>query len=278
MPFSYHNGNAPSRDPPPRTIDGAGFGKVAIITGCSSGVGLATTQVFLSHQYEVLGVDVKDIDYAKIDSKDAGRFHFHQGDLMAEGECDAIVRICVAKFGAKIDVLANIAGVMDAFEAADVITDHEWERVMGTNLTVPTRMIRAVLPFMKAKKNGSIVNVASKAAVSGAAAGLAYTTSKHGLLGVTKHTAWRFHDEGIRCNAVLPGSIDTSINDSIEKENFDDASFAVMKPIWELHNPAGEKPSISAMEVANVILFLSSEGARAINGVALPIDKAWGVI
>ena len=105
----------------------------------------------------------------------------------------------------KIDVLANVAGVMDAFEAADVITDLEWDRVMGVNLTVPTRMIRAVLPFMKAKKNGSIINVASKAAVSGAAAGLAYTTSKHGLLGVTKHTAWRFHDEGIRCNAVLPG-------------------------------------------------------------------------
>jgi NAD(P)-dependent dehydrogenase (short-subunit alcohol dehydrogenase family) len=50
------------------------------------------------------------------------------------------------------------------------------------------------------------------------------------------------------------------------------------RPIWELHNPAGEKPSITAMEVANVILFLASEGARAINGVALPIDKAWGVI
>jgi len=82
----------------------------------------------------------------------------------------------------KIDVLANVAGVMDAFEAADVVTDYEWERVMCTNLTVPTRMIRAVLPFMKAKKNGSIVNVASKAAVSGAAAGIAYTTSKHGLV------------------------------------------------------------------------------------------------
>jgi NAD(P)-dependent dehydrogenase (short-subunit alcohol dehydrogenase family) len=82
----------------------------------------------------------------------------------------------------KIDVLANVAGVMDAYEAADVITDQEWERVMTVNLTVPTRMIRAVLPFMKAKKNGSIINVASKAAVSGAAAGVAYTTSKHGLV------------------------------------------------------------------------------------------------
>lgn len=190
---------------------------------------------------------------------------------MGEGNADV-------KNREKIDVLANIAGIMDAFEAADVITDHEWERVMGLNLTVPTRMIRAVLPFMKAKKSGCIVNVASKAAISGAAAGLAYTTSKHGLLGVTRHTAWRFHDEGIRCNAVLPGSIDTNINESIEQEHFDEASFAVMRPIWELHNPAGQKPSITAMEVANVILFLASEGARAINGVALPIDKAWGVI
>jgi NAD(P)-dependent dehydrogenase (short-subunit alcohol dehydrogenase family) len=72
---------------------------------------------------------------------------------------------------------------MDAYEAADVITDHEWDRVMTTNLTVPTRMIRAVLPFMKVKKSGSIINVASKAAISGAAAGVAYTTSKHGLVG-----------------------------------------------------------------------------------------------
>jgi NAD(P)-dependent dehydrogenase (short-subunit alcohol dehydrogenase family) len=71
---------------------------------------------------------------------------------------------------------------MDAFAAADVYTDKEWDRVMMINLTVPTRMIRAVLPFMKASGNGSIINVASKAAVSGAAAGVAYTASKHGLV------------------------------------------------------------------------------------------------
>ena len=75
----------------------------------------------------------------------------------------------------KIDVLANVAGVMDSFEAADTITDKAWDRVLAINLTAPTRMIRAVIPFMKHKKNGSIINVASKAAVSGAAAGIAYT-------------------------------------------------------------------------------------------------------
>lgn len=261
-------------------VDGAGFGKVAIITGCASGVGLATTQVFLGHQYEVLGVDAQEMDYHLIDVKDQERFHFHRGDLTKDGECDEVVRICVGKYGAKIDVLANVAGVMDSFEAADVITDKEWDRVMTTNLTVPTRMIRAVLPFMKAKGTGSIINVASKAAVSGAAAGLAYTTSKHGLLGVTKHTAWRFREEGIRCNSVLPGSIDTPLTSSVHTSpTFDAAAFAALKPVWELHNPApGEKASISALEVANVILFLASDSSRAINGVALPIDRAWGVI
>ncbi|TVY83244.1 Short chain dehydrogenase andC [Lachnellula suecica] len=202
MSFSYHDGNNVL---PPRTIDPAGFGKVAIVTGCASGVGLATTQLFLGHQYEVLGVDMHEMEYSKIDERDQGRFHFHKGNLTEQGECDEVVRICVAKYGReRIDVLANIAGVMDAFEAADVYTDAEWDRVMMVNLTVPTRMIRAVLPFMKAN-GGSIINVASKAAVSGAAAGVAYTASKHGLLGVTKNTAWRFHEENIRCNAILPG-------------------------------------------------------------------------
>ena len=96
MPFSYHDGNTVF---PPRTIDLVGFGKVAIITGCASGVGLATTQLFLSHQYQVLGVDVSDMDYAQIDERDQQHFHFHRGDLMTEGECDEVVRICVAQYG-----------------------------------------------------------------------------------------------------------------------------------------------------------------------------------
>jgi NAD(P)-dependent dehydrogenase (short-subunit alcohol dehydrogenase family) len=97
MPFSYHNPSSPLENR--RTIDGTGFGKVAIITGCSSGVGLATTQLFLSHQFEVLGVDIKELDYEKIDPRDQERLHFHRGDLVREGECDEAVRICIAKFG-----------------------------------------------------------------------------------------------------------------------------------------------------------------------------------
>ena len=71
---------------------------------------------------------------------------------------------------------------MDSFTAADTFTDKEWNRVIAVNLTAPTRLMRAVLPYMKTKKSGSIINVSSKAGVSGAAAGVAYTASKHGLV------------------------------------------------------------------------------------------------
>jgi NAD(P)-dependent dehydrogenase (short-subunit alcohol dehydrogenase family) len=71
---------------------------------------------------------------------------------------------------------------MDGFASADVYTDKEWDKVIGVNLTVPTRMIRAVLPLMKSKKHGSIINISSYAGKSGASAGIAYTTSKHGLV------------------------------------------------------------------------------------------------
>ena len=81
-----------------------------------------------------------------------------------------------------VEVLANVAGVMDGFAAADSVTDEDWDRILNINLTIPTKMIRAVLPFMRAKKSGSIINCSSKAGQSGAVAGVAYTASKHGLV------------------------------------------------------------------------------------------------
>jgi len=93
--YPYQDGNQEVS----RHVDGAGFGKVAIITGCASGVGLATTQLFLSHQYQVFGVDISEMDYAKIDTRDQERFHFHRADLLKEGQCDEVVRGCVAQYG-----------------------------------------------------------------------------------------------------------------------------------------------------------------------------------
>jgi NAD(P)-dependent dehydrogenase (short-subunit alcohol dehydrogenase family) len=175
--------------------------KTVIITGCSSGIGLATTHLLLSRNAKVFGIDISPFTQ-EIDSS---TFAFHQADLTAPNAADEAVAACVQKFGPRIDVLANVAGVMDAFSSVDTVKESEWERVLNVNLTVPVRLMAAVLPGMKEHGGGAIVNVASRAAVSGAVAGVAYTASKHGLVGATKNVAWRFHKEGIRCNAVLPG-------------------------------------------------------------------------
>ena len=85
--------------PQSTNIDPLGFGKVAIVTGCSSGIGLAVTQLLLLHQFQVCGLDVAGFDYNLLREADHGRFHFHRGDLTAVGGCEEGVRICVAGFG-----------------------------------------------------------------------------------------------------------------------------------------------------------------------------------
>jgi NAD(P)-dependent dehydrogenase (short-subunit alcohol dehydrogenase family) len=176
--------------------------KVVIVTGCSSGIGLATTRILLARGAKVFGIDMSPFPQ---ESSSGAVFTFHQVNLTEPNAADEAVAACIQKYGPKIDVLANVAGVMDAFSSVDTVKESEWERVLSINLTVPVRLMAAVLPSMQEHKGGAIINVASRAALSGAVAGVAYTASKHGLVGATKNVAWRFHNEGIRCNAVLPG-------------------------------------------------------------------------
>ena len=178
--------------------------KTVIVTGCSSGIGLATTLLFLSQNARVFGIDISPFKH-ELDTTQKESFAFHEADLCKPGAAEEAISACIARYGPNIDVLANVAGVMDAFGSADTVKDSEWERVLTINLTVPVRMMAVVLPSMKDQKSGAIVNVGSYASLSGAVAGIAYTASKHGLVGATKNVAWRFRKDGIRCNAVLPG-------------------------------------------------------------------------
>jgi NAD(P)-dependent dehydrogenase (short-subunit alcohol dehydrogenase family) len=153
--------------------------KVVIITGCSSGIGLATARLFLERQALVFGIDVGAVPQKLADEHKT--FAFHQANLTTSGAVDEAVSRCHQQYG-RVDVLVNCAGVSDGWSSVDSIHEDEWERVMAINLTVPIRLMKAVLPFMKEQKDGAIINVASKAGVSGAVSGIAYTASKHGLV------------------------------------------------------------------------------------------------
>ncbi|KAF8849303.1 NAD(P)-binding protein [Acephala macrosclerotiorum] len=176
--------------------------KVVIVTGASSGIGLAATEVLLKHGAKVLGTDLSPAP-----SLASADFHFLQANLIDASAPDKIVEACTTAFGKKIDALLNVAGIPDQNSSVDTLTNANWEKAIAVNLTAPVKLIRAVVPIMILNGGGSIVNVASKAAISGAAAGVAYTASKYGLVGATKNVAWRYKDEGIRYNAICPGVV-----------------------------------------------------------------------
>ncbi|XPT01454.1 hypothetical protein M3J09_010589 [Ascochyta lentis] len=252
--------------------------KVAIVTGCSSGIGFATTQILLARKAKVFGIDISPFKQ----EVDKSGFTFYQVDLTKPDAANEAVAACTQKYGPKVDILANVAGVMDAFGSVDTVKESEWERVLSINLTVPIRLMAAVLPSMKEHKGGAIINVASKAATSGATAGVAYTSSKHGLVGATKNVAWRFHNEGIRCNAVLPGGVATNIQSSIQREDWDLPAYLASSGVIGLHTPSDAQgipqTDISPEDVANVIVFLASDEAKKVNGVLMPVDNAWSTI
>lgn len=161
-------------------------GKVAIVTGCASGIGLATTRLFLQAGAAVFGIDISPFpEPSPLPASLIGHFHFHKVDLTAPGAAEESVTACLSKMKEKkVDILANVAGIMDSFEAADTATDDTWDRVISVNATVPMKLIRTVLTQggMKEQKGGRIINVASMAGIGGGSAGIAYTASKHALV------------------------------------------------------------------------------------------------
>ncbi|KAJ6508587.1 hypothetical protein C8R45DRAFT_1168927 [Mycena sanguinolenta] len=211
------------------------------------------------------------------DIQDAG-FAFEQMDLTHSDSPRALVEACQKKFGDKIDILLNVAGIMDTFASVATVTDAEFERVIAVNLTAPVRLMREVVKVMKTNKHGVIVNVSSKAGMSGGSAGLAYTTSKHGLIGATVNTAYLLRGDGIRCNAICPGAVATNILAGIDSSKSDLQSYATLKPIYDVQTQLNGENLISAESVANLLLFLSSDLSKDMNGVVLPIDNGWSVI
>ncbi|CAI6235861.1 unnamed protein product [Periconia digitata] len=254
--------------------------QVVIVTGCSSGIGLATTNLFLSRAAKVFGIDIQPFSHT-LPADHQSAFEFHQVDLNIAKATEDAVAACHIKFGPKIDVLVNCAGVSDGWSSADTLKESEWDRVISINLTIPVKLMTAVLPAMKEAKSGAIVNVCSKAGVAGAVAGIAYTASKHGLVGATKNVAWRFRQDGIRCNAVLPGGVNTNIASSVNMECFDTEGFNSFFPNIQTHlgkSDGQPVPIIGTDDVAHGIAYLASSDAKMVNGALLPIDGAWSTV
>lgn len=145
-----------------------------IITGSASGIGLATANAALEEGAKVLGVDISPAPDSIAKNPN---YKFLQRDLTNPSTPRDIIEACTKEFGGRIDGLLNVAGIMDLNGSVDSLSDEMWDRCISVNLTAPVRLMRAVIPVMRKQKSGSIVNVGSKAATSGAVSGVAYTAS-----------------------------------------------------------------------------------------------------
>ncbi|KAK0462508.1 short-chain dehydrogenase/reductase SDR [Desarmillaria tabescens] len=250
-------------------------GKVAIVTGSSSGIGLATTQALLRDGCSVLGVDLLPNDIFT----NSPAFSFFEGNIADPLVPAAIIAASKEAFpqSSGVDILVNNAGIMDNNAGVDALKDEVWERVIAVNLTGPVKLMREAVKVMKVKGGGVIVNVTSKAGMSGATAGVAYTASKHGIVGATKNTAWLYKEDGIRCNAVAPGGVATNIANTMR--DLDITSSMRIKPVVDVHvNPVTGEGIAAPETIAQVIVFLASDSSKGINGAILPVDNAWSTI
>jgi NAD(P)-dependent dehydrogenase (short-subunit alcohol dehydrogenase family) len=235
----------------------------AVVTGAGSGIGRAVATRLASEHANVIAVDVSA--ERTRDLADAIGARGITGDITSEETVAAVIE----RAGGRVDILANVAGIMDGFLPPHEVDDETWDRVFAVNVTAPMRLTRAVLPVMMAGGKGSIVNVASEAALRGSAAGAAYTASKHALVGLTRSTAVFYAGAGIRCNAVCPGAVATNI----ESRSRSEFGMSTLSKYF------GNIPSVaSADDLAAAICWLASNDSRNINGAILTSDGGWAAI
>lgn len=247
-------------------------GKVVVITGAGSGMGRETAILFAKEGARVVAGDWNETTLEETVNtirSQGGEVTGLRGNVAVQTEAEALVNSAIEKYG-HVDILVNNAGVMDLNQGAGEVSNEMWERVLGVNLNGPFYLSRCAIQNMVKNGGGTIINIASVAGLSGAAAGVAYTTSKHALIGMTKHTAWRYLKEGIRCNAIAAGAVETNIVSSVD-QNLMDPKGSERSNVYYGLIPAQLKP----IDIANLVLFLASDEARYINGTVIPADGGW---
>jgi NAD(P)-dependent dehydrogenase (short-subunit alcohol dehydrogenase family) len=248
-------------------VPGRFDGKTAVVTGAGSGIGKATAQRLLAEGARVVA---SDISTERLDAfaAEAGTDMLVTvaGDVSQQSTIDAIM----AASGGVVDALANNAGIMDGFLPTGEITDEVWDRVMNVNLTGPMRLTRAVLPGMVERGGGAIVNTASEAGIRAGASGTTYAVSKHGVIGLTKSTAFFYGPKGVRVNAVAPGGVATNIEAPFQSQLAGER----LGPLFQAMLTAAATPE----QLAAAITWLLSDDSTNVNGAILMSDNGWSTI
>jgi len=239
-------------------------GKVALVTGASSGLGAETARLLSRQGATVFGIGRDNGRLAEVFA-DVDRGAYAAVDVGSAQACRDAVEQCVREFGG-LDVLINIAG-RHQMRRTEAMTDDDWAEDLAVNLNGPFYLCRAALPHLL-ERGGNIVNVSSIAGVEGQAYSAGYCAAKHGLIGLTRALAVEYTADRLRVNAVCPGGM---LTPQIERFSPPD------NPNYDLIlRTASPRGMMQPDDVANVIAFLASDAATAVHGAVYRVDNGKG--
>jgi len=254
-------------------------GQVAIVTGSTSGIGLAMADALAEQGAKVVINGLGDLaaieaTRAALEARHGTAIAYHPADMTKPDEIAAMVAFAKDQFG-RLDVLVNNAGIQHVSPIEDFPID-KWDQIIAINLTSVFHAIRAAVPIMKAQGRGRIINIASAHALVASPFKGAYVAAKHGVLGLTKTVALEGATFGITCNAICPGYVKTPL---VEAQIADQAKARgiseeqVMRDVILAAQPT--KKFVQFTELAGMLLYLASDLGASVNGAGLSIDGGW---
>lgn len=236
------------------------------ITGAASGIGYAQARAFLQKGHIVYAVDIQQKGLVLLQEAFPQQFRYYVASVCDALAIERAVEDCVRTHG-RIDVLCNTAGQLDAFATIEQTSYERWEQIINTNLTGMFNVTKQVLPYLLQNPTSRIINMASIAGLTAGGGGVAYTTTKHAVVGFTKQMAYDYASSGLRINAIAPGAIQTAMTEADFQNDGALAQWvADQTPVRRWAQPE---------EVAELTLFLASDAADYMQGNIIPMDGGW---
>jgi 3-hydroxybutyrate dehydrogenase len=254
-------------------------GKVAIVTGSTSGIGLGIARAFAARGASVVINGLGDAaaieaERSGIESEFGVRCLFSPANMLSGEEIAGMVKLAVDGLGG-CDILVNNAGIQHV-APIDEFPEEKWQAIIQINLVAAFHSIKAALPAMKSRGWGRIINVASAHALVVSPYKSAYVAAKHGIAGLTKTVALEAATAGVTVNAICPGYVWTPL---VERQIPDTMAARGLTKEQVIHDVLLEaqptRQFVTVEQVAELALFLCSEAAASMTGAILPVDGGW---
>ena len=253
--------------------------KSAIVTGSTSGIGLGVARAFAEQGADVMlngfgNADEIEFTRAELQRRFGVKVRHSGADMSQPEQIRAMAELARHEFG-KVDIVVNNAGIQHVAPVEE-FPDAKWDAILAINLSSAFHLIKAVVPEMKARRFGRIINIASAHGLTASPFKAAYVSAKHGMVGLSRTVAVEVAEFGITCNTICPGYVKTPL---VDKQIADQAKAHgispadVVRDVMLVHQ--ARKEFVKVEELAALAVFLSSDSAASMTANAIAMDGGW---